>query len=121
MILCFASGLGVNRDETDLCIVPDKPDLLSVPIRVRDFQPTVAAFHRVGPEEGVVVMMDPTDGGLVISALVPGSIYLTPNLMVAPGFKVRKIKIFEEDGLYRTMYEREGKGWEEWTANKERQ
>jgi len=120
MLLCYASGLGAQRDETDLCIVPDKPDLLSVPIRVRDFQPTIAAFHRVGPEEGVTVSVDETDGGLIIAALNPGSIYLTPNLSQSPGFKVRKVKVFEDNGQFRTLYEREGKGWDEWIANRER-
>jgi hypothetical protein len=121
MLLCFASGLGPNRDESDLCIVPDKPDLLSVPVRMRDFQETIAGFHRIGPEEGVSITFDQSDGGMVIAALPPGSIYLTPNLSQSPGFKVRKVKIFDTEGRYKTLYEREGKGWEEWNANRERQ
>jgi len=120
MVLCFSSGLGPNRDESDLCIVPDKPDMLSVPVRIRDFRPTVAAFHRIGPEEGVNITFDQADGGLIIAALTPGSIYLTPNLAQAPGYRVKKIKIFEADGEYRTLFEREGKGWEEWISNRER-
>ncbi len=120
MVLCFVSGLGINKDEQDLCLMPDKPDILSVPVRVRELRETRAAFHRLGPDEGVNVTFD-DDGGVVIAAMVPGSVYLTPNLPQAPGFRARKVKIFLEDnGEFRTLYEREGKGWEEWISNKER-
>jgi hypothetical protein len=122
MVLCFVAGLGLNQDEIDLCLVPDKPDSLSVPVRVKDLSATVAAFQRIGPEEGVTTTFDEQDGALVINALNPASIYLTPNLPQSPGYRVRKVKILlSQDGSYRTLYEREGKGWEEWIANRERQ
>lgn len=120
MFLAFVSGLGPDRIETDLCLVPDKPDIMTVPMRIRDIVPETAASYRIGAEEAVCAMIDPADGALVIAALNPGSIYLTPNLMVSPGFKVRKIKVVIEGERYRTFYERERAGWEEWVANKER-
>lgn len=121
MVLCFAGGLGINKDEIDLCLVPDKPDILSVPIRISDMFDTVAAFIRLGPEEGVNVKVDEQDGGIIITALSGAPIYLTPNLNLSPGYKVKKMKIFKEEGQYRTYFEREGKGWEEWISNRERE
>lgn len=116
------AGLGVNRDEIDLCLVPDKPDILSVPVRVKDISPTVAAFLRIGPDEGITATFDEQEQAVVITALTPASIYLTPNLPQAPGYRVKRVKVLlNEKGDYRTLYEREGKGWEEWVANRERQ
>lgn len=127
MILCFVAGLGTEKNEIDLCLVPEKPDSLAVPVRVRDLFPTVAGFQRIGPDEGVAVSNSTTDDGIVVAALPPGGIFLTPNLPNSPGFRVRRIKILlsfdEPSGApnYRTFYERDGKKeWEEWVANRER-
>jgi len=125
MVLCFVAGLGINKNEIDLCIMPDKPDILSVPVRIKDMKETFAAFQRIGPDEGVTVTIDPQDYGIIVAAMTPASIFLTPNLPQSPGYRARKVKIFIEPGpngnTYRTLYEREGKDWEEWVANRERQ
>lgn len=122
MILAYVGGLGPQRDEIDLCLVADKLDSVAVPVRVKDLFPTSAAVVRIGLEEAVIVKRDETDQSLIIAALPPGGIFLTPNLMQSPGMKVRRIKVTgDSPEEYRTYYDRERSGWEEWVANKERE
>lgn len=119
MLLAFVCGFGDNQEQLDLCLIADKTDILSRPIRISNLFPNPAAVVRVGPEEAAAINIDQSDGGIVISALNPSAIYLTPNLPQTPGFKTRKVKIVMSSEEYRTFYEKSG-GWEEWIANKER-
>lgn len=120
MYLSFVSGLGLDRNETDLCLIAEKPDMFSVPVRMRDLKPTRAAMHVVGPQEAVTVVYEPGEKALIITPLAAG-LFLTPNLPQSPGYRVRRVKVVFEDNEYRTYFDRErGGGWEEWVANKER-
>ena len=120
MYLAYYTGLGVNHDETDLCLITEKVDALTVPVRIRDLRPNPAAMHRVGPEEAVFMTIDSRDNGLVITPYPPGAIYLTPNLNQAPGFRTKRIKVVREGNQYHVFWDKERVGWEEWVANRER-
>ena len=119
MLLAYVPGFGQNGEQLELCLVADKADVLTRPILVGNLFPNPAGVIRVGPEEAAVINVDSQDGGMVISAMNPSAIYLTPNLPQTPGFKTRKVKVVIENEQHRTFYEKSG-GWEEWIANKER-
>ena len=122
MLYCF---MVVNRNgqfKSELCLVPDKPDPLAHPIVVRELFPTTSAVFRVGAEEVMTVSADEQDGQMVITALEPAAIYLTPNLAQFPGMRARRVKITPfGDGSVRTHFAKDrNSGWEEWVANRER-
>lgn len=121
MMLGYVSGLGRYHDETDLCVIAEKVDSVTVPVRVRDLVPQTAAVYRIGPEEAVTVTYDEESGGKIIAAVASGVFYLTPNLIQSPGLRTRRVKIWLEGDMYRTMYDRERGRWEEWVANRERE
>src|SRR5688572_5896914 len=90
-----------------LCLLADKPDLNSPPVLVSELQPYSSAVIRIGGEEAVTVNNDPSDNGMVISVVIPASLYLTPNLPTQPGFKVKRIKITGEGLGLKVLYDRE--------------
>lgn len=120
MLLAFVAGYGDTKDELDLCLVADKVDALSKPVRVSCLFPNPAGVIRIGPEEAVLVNQDQIDGSLVVSAMMPAAIYLTPNLPQTPGFKVKRIKLQITGGEYQVSYDRDKGSWEPWVANRER-
>ncbi len=123
MLLSYTIGFGDRHDELELCLVPDKPDLLAKPIPIHALFPSRAGVVRVGPDESLMVVID-SDGALVVTAIMPASIYLTPNLPSSPGFRVKRIKFTRNAGdageEWQTFYDRDKGNWEEWVANKER-
>lgn len=105
----------------ELALVPDKADSLSRPVPVRSLLPTRAAVFRIGNEEALTVSSDSNSRQLILSALEPTLIYLTPNLPQYPGFSAKHIKItISEGGEIHTFYSRDRNHWEEWIANKVR-
>ncbi len=115
----------VNRNgqtKNELCVVPDKPDPLASPVVIRELFPTVAAVFRVGADEAMIVAADEHDGQMVITALEPSAVYLTPNLAQFPGMRARKVKIVPSaDGSIRSYYAKDrNTPWEEWVPNRER-
>ena len=121
MILAYITRTRNDQDYMELSIVPDKPDQLSIPVNVFTIHPTRAAVYRVSAEESFMAIADPTDGGLVLKAIEPAGLYLTLNVAIRPGLRVKRIKLLRrEDGSCTTMYEKERGGWEEYVANHER-
>lgn len=121
MLLCYLPIKQGIEVALKLCIVPDKTDEISLPIEIDKLDLTSAAVVRVGADEACTVSEDETDNQLVISALVPARIFLTPNLPQYPGMNTQHIKIVKyNDGAIRTFYSRDKIKWEEWIANQER-
>ena len=121
MLLCYMPVEEEGRVTNELAIVPDKPDLLSRPVPVRVLFPTVAAVFRIGTDEALTVSSESTSRQLIISALEPSAIFLTPNLPQFPGFNTKHIKIvIGENGQIQTFHSRDRKSWDEWIANKVR-
>ena len=108
----------------DLCLIPDKPDQFSVPVRVDTLRVTEAAVFRLGPEEALTVEKDPEDGGLVLVPFFPAKLYLTPDLPQYPGMGVKKAKIFiSRDGVYSIYYvqDKDAQGtWREWIPSRDK-
>ena len=119
MLLGYTIGFGERHDELELCFVPDKPDLLSKPIPVRSLFPNPAGVVRVGPDEAILVNID-SEGMMVVSAVMPCAIYLTPNLPQSPGFRVKRVKFAQDGENWQTYYDRDKGNWDLWIANKER-
>lgn len=120
MLLSYIVGFGEKGHDLELCLVPDKPDVLSKPVPVSSLFPTVAAVLRIGPDESVSITSEPTEGAIIVSGIAPATIYLTPNLPQSPGFKAKRIKIVHSGGEFRTFYDRDKGTWDEWIANRER-
>lgn len=121
MLICYMPIRNGNETDLKLCLVADKPDELSLPVEIDKLDLTGAAVLRVGPEEACVVLQDPSDNQMIISAMIPARIYLTPNLSQFPGINTQHIKVIKyNDGTYRTYYSRDKVEWVEWIANQER-
>ena len=104
----------------DLCFVPDKPDNLSLPVRVDELEQTDAAVFRMGPEESMIVTREP-DGSKLITAREPALVYLTPNLSQYPGVRAKYVKILKTgEREWRTYFSKDKARWDEWTPSKER-
>lgn len=121
MLYCFMAIERKGEVRHDLCLVPDKPDMLALPIRVEELMQTDAAVFRVGAEEAMTVTIDSRENTIHISALEPALIYLTPNLAAFPGMRARHLKVqVLGEGRYRTFYSKDKARWDEWTPSKER-
>ena len=121
MFFCYMMVERNNVTKSELCVVPDKPDPLALPILVRELFPTTAAVFRVGAEEAMIVAPDEQDGQMVITALEPAAVYLTPNLAQFPGMRARRVKIVPFGDTVRTFYSKDRQApWEEWVANREK-
>ncbi len=121
MFYCFMAIERNGQVTHELCIVPDKPDPLALPIRIDQLQPTHSAVFRVGQEEAMVVTVDERENAMIISALEPALVYLTPNLSAFPGMRARHLKITKTGpGQYRPFHSKDKTRWEEWTPSIER-
>jgi hypothetical protein len=121
MLLAFVNRTRNEQDQLELCIVSEKSDLLTVPIRVFSLRAQDAAVYRAGPDETFTVNEDPNDGGLILSTSEPNALFLTQNHAVRPGMRVKRIKIVgtSEDNC-QVYYDRDKGIWERWLANRER-
>lgn len=122
MLLCYMTIVRNGQTRNELCIVPDKVDPLAMPIVVRELFPTTAAVFRVGAEEAMTIAADEQDGQMVITALEPAAMYLTPNLAQYPGMRARRVKIVPiGESQIKTYFSKDrASSWEEWVANRER-
>jgi len=112
-------SVGKQDELPELCIFPDKPSPFSRPIRVTSLMITDCSLHFSSVEEGFIVNTDPSDNGVIISAVRPNVFYLTPNLPHRPGFRVDRMKVLAlPEGRYTVFYDR-GKGWENWNPNRQ--
>lgn len=113
-----------QANSPDLCLIPDKPDQFSIPVRVETLRITDVAVYRVGPEEALTIDNDPQDGGLVLVPFFPAKLYLTPDLPQYPGMYVKKAKIcISRDGLYSIFYVQEKDpqdAWREWVPSRDK-
>ena len=104
-----------------LCFTPDKPDILAKPILVDDLFPTNCAVIRVGQEEALVVSAESTESTIILNAIEPSYIFLTPNVAQFPGMRTRYLKVQRySDGSYRAFYSKDKGKWEDWVPNRER-
>ena len=53
MLLAYMHCFGTEANYPELCIVPDKPDQFSVPVRVDTLRVTDVAIYRMGPQEAL--------------------------------------------------------------------
>jgi hypothetical protein len=121
MLLAYAYPFGPASDRPELCLLPAKPDQFSVPVRVFTLIETKCAVLRLSPTEGITVQMDRSDGGCIITPVVPSKLYLTPSQPDRPGIIVKSVKVIpREDGSATTYYLDEGRSagsWKEWAPN----
>lgn len=123
MLFSYYHCFGVQSEKPELCILAEKVDSLCVPVRVASLIETTAGVCRVGPEEAIVAELD-DDGGIIISAVKPGRICLTPDLHDCPAITVKSLKILkdEKEG-FKSFYvqERHEKGdWQPWNPLEKR-
>ncbi len=119
MILGLFSGVTKDKENPELCIVPDKAAPFSVPVKISSLIPTDCAIHFVSLEEGFTVAIDPNDSGTIVSAVRPNVIFLTPNLPHRPGFRVDRIKVVRLPHDHHAVFFDRGKGWESWNPNRQ--
>jgi hypothetical protein len=121
MLLAFMHCFGAQSNCAELCIVPDKPDQFSVPVRVDTLEVTDAAVLRLGPIEAITVRLDPRDNGMVIEPMFPAKLFITPDLPQYPGVHVKRLKILRTAERQYQVYflhdkDRE-EDWRAWHAN----
>lgn len=107
----------VGKDESErveLAIAPDKHIPGTGPIPVSKLKPTNTGYFFVGYEESIKVELD-QEGSMIIQAVKPSKLYLSPNRPEKPGFAVNKIAVRKDHSL--VFYDRD-KGWEEFLPNK---
>jgi len=124
MLLAYVHCFGV-QSPAELCLVADRPDQFSVPVRVDLLEPTECAVLRLGPVESVTVRADATDNGLVIEPFFPAKLFLTPDLPQYPGVFVKRLKvIFLGERRHRVFFQQEkdaGSGdWREWSPYRDK-
>ena len=124
MLLAYIHCHG-SSEYPELCLLADKTDTFSCPVKITSLRETNAAVCRLGPEETIIVSFDNEDGGLVVAPLYPANIYLTPNLPTLPGIAAKKIKIFldkEKDDyvVYYLSDNDRDKTWKLWIPDREK-
>ncbi len=119
MIFGLISGVALEGEGPELCIIPDKPSSFSVPVKISSLLQTDYAIHFVSVEEGFTVTVDAQDHGTVVTAVRPNVFFLTPNLPHRPGFRVDRIKVVKQPNNRFTCYYDRGKGWENWNPNRQ--
>jgi len=120
MFLCFMAIEREGKVRHELCLVPDKPDPLSLPVRIEDLEPTDSAVFRIGESEAVVVSIE-TDGSTLLAPCDPALIYLTPNLVQYPGMRAKYAKVQKiGERRYRTFFSKDKAKWEEWVPTRPR-
>ena len=115
MLLAYSPYVTNERGYAELCIIPDKPDSLSVPYPVNKFFVTNAGILRLGPEEALLVE-SVTSSEVVFKALNPSKLFLTLDLPLKPGFHVNQVKVQITERGYKSFYKREKPEWQEWVA-----
>jgi hypothetical protein len=120
MLFAYTNSLDPRASQLDLCIIPERIDPFSHPIKVSALQLTAHAVVRVSALEGIKVKQDQTDRGLIVEPISPAKIFLTPSQPDLPGIEVKSVKIiWYEDGNMRTyFFPLTGSGtWREWKPN----
>ena len=124
MLFAYMNCFGVESAHAELCLVPDRPDQFSVPVRIESLEATEAAVFRVGPVEAVTIKIDALDRGLIIEPLSPAKLFVTPDLPQYPGVHVKKLKVLKlAERRYRTLFQQEkdrGEEWREWVPYREK-
>lgn len=123
MFLSYVTCGQLEAARPVLCIVPDKPDQFSSLIPVASLGETVCAYHRASALETFTVARDEADGGMVLQALTPSKLFITPDLHDKPGVAVALLKILETEKGVVVSYIQEGDPsatWKEWNPNKRR-
>ncbi len=118
MIIAYTNGFGPDPQIPELCLIPEKPDMLSRPVVVDYLFETKCAIYRLSPQEVFTIALDPKDNGLVIRAVKPTAVCITPNFADKPATKVTELKIIREGAkAYRILYIPDTSGdkaWREW-------
>lgn len=100
-----------------LCMVPDKPDEISIPIPVDRFINCEAAICRVGLGDSCTIKWLEEEQSFLIKSVSPSRMYLTPELPTKPGVWVTRIKVKKQGASYTTLYGQErdeADQWKEW-------
>lgn len=100
MLFAYAYCYGSASERPELCLIPDKPDQFSVIVRVDSLIETAAAVIRLSPTEGIKVKFE--DSALVIEAVIPARIFITPSLPDRPGIIVKSVRVVRRDNSYVT-------------------
>jgi hypothetical protein len=121
MLLAYVHCLGPEAPFPELCLIPERPDQFSYPVRVDALIQTDAAVVRLSCVEAVKVEIDPRDNGKIIEPVIPSKLYLTPSQPDRPGIVVRKVKVIKIDQMHHRTYflgEAKDADWKEWMPNK---
>lgn len=120
MILAYCHCFGADKNP-ELCIVPDKPDQMSVAAIVDTFIPTDAAIYRCGPFESMRVRRGEAENSLIFEPMIPSKLYVTPNLSDRPGVAAKKIQVvIKGERQYEVTYiaDSDSRGtWKKWSPN----
>ena len=120
MMLAYVHCFGVEASAPELCLVADRPDQLSVPVRVDTLLETDCAVCRLSQLETFKVKFDPSDGSMIIDPVIPTKLNITPTYPDRPGIEVRRLKIIRlGDRRYKTFFMQEGRDaeWRPWNPN----
>lgn len=119
MLFAYAYCFGSESERPELCLIPDKPDQFSVIVRVDSLIETKAAIIRLSPTEGIKVKYEPQESALLIEAVVPAKIYITPSQPDRPGVIVKSLKVVRKDDEFLSYFKDETRdsSWKLWKPN----
>lgn len=119
MIVAFFFRQG-SEARPELCVFASKPDGLSVPVNIDSIPVTESAVVRLGPQEGVLAELDPSDNGKILTPVTPSKMYLTPSQPDRPGVIASRVKVVKfGDGDYDLFFMRDkDTQWRPWNPLK---
>ncbi len=105
-----------GKDEIKLSFLPSYPDIMSRALRVDILRVSKSAVYFLSPLEAVYASWDSEHQSLVVQAVPPSVIYLTPDSSDKPGIMARKLRIKQlEDGDVAVEYARKfDEPWMAW-------
>lgn len=121
MLLAYIHCRGIESLYPELCIIPDKPDQFSGPVRVDSLIDTDCALLRLSPHEMLRVQRVQEENITLIEAVTPAKLLLIPAQQDRPGSEVKRVKIVTVgERKYRVYYLqdlRDSNSWKEWIPN----
>ena len=120
MLLAYVNYHDPKSDRLSLCIVPERLDPLAFPVKVTALCATENAVIRLSALEGIKVKKDPADGGMIVEAVEPSKLFLTPSQADLPGIQVKNYKIINlADGSHEVYFKplMGGETWRAWNPN----
>ena len=120
MLIAYTNFLDPKSDTLELCIIPERLDPFAQPLRLAALMTTDNAIIRVSALEGIKVRRDSAENALLLEAVKPAKLFLTPSYPDLPGIEVKSLRILSASERSFTIFFQAPSGkqdWREWRPN----